>query len=141
MEPAPQSPALPGRIVLYDGVCALCNWTVRFLLNHDPGDAFTFSALQGDTAERLKAEHPEIPREINTIVLVEDGVVWLRSAAIFRAAKQLPLPWSLIRVWWIVPRPLTDVAYNLMAATRYRVFGKYDHCPLPPPEQARKFLP
>ncbi len=130
----------PTRIVLYDGVCGFCNGIVQWLLRVDRDRSFTFAPLQGETAAELRAAHPEIPVDLDTMVYVEDGLVYLRSRAFFQAARHLPAPWSWFRFSAVLPGFLTDGAYNLVAASRYRIFGKYDACKIPSPEQRARFL-
>jgi predicted DCC family thiol-disulfide oxidoreductase YuxK len=139
--PRPARPTRPTRIVLYDGVCGLCNRTVQFLLRVDRQRALVFAPLQGETAAALRARHPEIPDDLDTVVYVEDERVYLRSRVFVRAARHLPYPWKLGRWLWIVPWPLADLLYRLIARIRYRVFGKYDACRVPDPEQRARFLP
>jgi predicted DCC family thiol-disulfide oxidoreductase YuxK len=139
--PAEVNVPLPPRIVLYDGVCGFCNATIQWLLRHDHEGSLRFAALQGDTAARLRAAHPEIPADIDTIVFVDEGRVALRSRASFALARHLPAPWRWIRAFGWLPAPLTDIAYNAVAAVRYRIWGRYDTCPIPLPEQRARFLP
>jgi predicted DCC family thiol-disulfide oxidoreductase YuxK len=139
---APAAPPPDARhIVLYDGVCGLCNHAVQFLLRVDRRQVLTFAPLQGETTAALRARHPEISEDIDTVVYIEDGRVYQRSRAFVRLAWQLPYPWRALSWLWIVPRPLADVVYRLVARIRYRVFGKYDACRLPTPEERARFLP
>lgn len=144
-EPSTAQPAaaesLPPRIVLYDGVCGLCSRAVQFLLRVDRDRAFTFAPLQGETADRLRARHPEIPADLDSVVYVEGGRVSLRSRAFVHAARHLPYPWKLGSWLWIIPRFLADLAYRFIARIRYRVFGKHDTCQIPAPEHRARFLP
>ncbi len=138
--------APPTRIVLYDGVCGFCNGSVRWLIDHDRGERLSFAPLQGDTAAVLRARHPEIPTELDTIVFVEVAVpfserVWLRSAAVFRVLRELPAPWCwLAPLRWLLPGRLWDVAYHAFASRRYRWFGQLEACPIPPPALRARFL-
>ena len=141
---APETEALatlPDRIVLFDGVCALCNWTVRLLLRIDKHRAFVFAPLQGETAGRFRHRHPEIPSDLDTFVYIDHGHVYLRSSAFVHAARRLPYPWKAGSWLWIIPKPLRDLLYRLVARIRYRVFGKYDACPVPEPGTRERFLP
>jgi len=131
----------PERIVLYDGVCGFCNSVVRWLARVDRAEAFRFAPLQGDTAAQLRREHPEIPDRLDTFVYVEAGRVHLRSRAFAHAARHLPWPWRLGKVVRFIPRPLADLVYSWLARVRYRLFGKYDTCPIPPANLRARFLP
>jgi len=136
---------LPARIVLYDGVCGFCNGSVRWLIERDAGARLHYAALQGETAKALRARHPEIPNELDTIVYVEAAPgserVWLRSAAIFCVLRELAAPWRwLAPLRWLLPRAVWDVAYRAFARRRYRWFGRLEACPIPPAELRARFL-
>ncbi|MBM4392273.1 MAG: DUF393 domain-containing protein [Deltaproteobacteria bacterium] len=128
------------RIVLYDGVCGFCNGLVQWLLRVDREGAFQFAALQGSTAAELRARHPEIPVELDTMVYVEEGTVYLRSRALFAAARHLPAPWSWSRFLALLPLVFTDAGYRLVAAVRYRIWGRLEACQVPSAEQRARFL-
>jgi predicted DCC family thiol-disulfide oxidoreductase YuxK len=135
---------LPERIVLYDGVCGFCNGSVRWLIDRDVARRLSFAPLQGETAAALRARHPELPDSLATIVFVtrEAGGerVWLRSAALFRLARELPAPWRWLSALRVLPRALCDAAYEAFARRRYRWFGKLDACPVPPADVRERFL-
>ena len=133
-------------IVFYDGVCGLCNRLVQFLLKHDREGRLRFAALQSDFAEKVLRRHGFDPKDLDTVHVVEnydqpDERVLQRSDAILRAGRELGGLWgassSISRV---VPRPLRDLVYRLVATNRYRVFGKFDTCMLPDPNQRSRFL-
>jgi predicted DCC family thiol-disulfide oxidoreductase YuxK len=133
--------ASPARIVLFDGVCGMCNAIVSFLVRVDRRRAFRYAPLQGPTAEELRRTHPEIPRGLESMVLVDDGVVFLRMKGVARGARYLPWPWKIgYAIFWL-PRWLSDPLYNLVARVRYRVFGKRDVCRVPSPGERELFLP
>jgi predicted DCC family thiol-disulfide oxidoreductase YuxK len=134
-----------GPLVLYDGVCGLCNGTVQWLLDHDQAGKLQFAPLQGETTAALRARHPEIPVDLDSVILVErengeERLFW-RSTAILRLAAYLGLPWSIASIFGFLPQILTDLPYRLIAALRYRLFGKLDACRLPRPEERARFLP
>ena len=136
VEPAP----LPPRIVLYDGVCGLCGKTVRWLLARDRGRLW-YAPLQGETATRLRALHPRIPVQLDSVVLVEAGQVYLRSKVFLRAARHLTRPWRWAYAFRWLPGVLLDPMYWLVAKLRYRLFGKFDACRLPTATERARFLP
>ena len=133
-------------IVLYDGVCGLCNRSVQFLLNHDKQERFRFASLQSDFAKKVLGRHGLDPKDLDTVHVVENydqpgERVLQRSDAILRAGRELGGFWSATSsVARIVPRPLRDLVYRFVATNRYRVFGKYDTCMLPDPNQRSRFL-
>ncbi len=134
-------PAMPPRIVLYDGVCGLCHRLVRWLMAHDPMGRLHYAPLQGETAARLRAIHPAIPADLDSVVYIEEGRVYLRSKAFLHVARNLERPWRwLYHVRWL-PASLGDPLYFLVARTRYRLFGKYDSCQVPSAENRERVLP
>ncbi len=136
----PERAALPERLVLYDGVCGLCNKSVRKLVRIDKDRRLRYAALQGETAAHLRTQHPEIPTELDSFVYIENGRVSLRSRAFVRMAKQFRYPWKAVSWLWIIPWPLSDLVYRLIAKIRYRVWGKSDQCEIPSPKQRDLFL-
>ena len=123
-------------IVLFDGVCNLCNGAVQFILARDPGGRFQFASLQSDAARRILSG--QVPAE--TIVLAEPRRVYTKSTAALRIARGLRFPWPLLSVFLLIPRPLRDLVYHWVARNRYRWFGKRDACLLPKPEFKNRFV-
>ena len=132
-------------ILLYDGVCGLCNGLVQFLLKRDSHDRLLFASLQSDfTAAILKRQGKET-HDLDTVYVVQNfeqpnEALLNRSDAILFLAKQIGGVWSLAAAAKILPRWLRDRLYNLVARNRYRVFGKHESCMLPEPKHRRKFL-
>ena len=131
-------------VLLYDGVCGFCNKTVQMILDHDREGRMLFAALQSEYGRRLVARHPSLEK-VDSVVLLErtkEGQerVFVRSAAALRVAKYLGGAWQLFLLFYLVPAPVRDFFYNLLARYRYRFFGKYDACLLPPPEVRARFL-
>lgn len=131
---------VPGPIVLYDGECGLCNRSVKFLIKRDGGQLY-YAPLQGETAAALREQHPEIPKTLESVVLVEDGKVRLRSKAFLYGAKFLTAPWRWAYYLRWLPAFLLDLGYRVIARVRYRVWGKYDTCQLPTTDERAKLLP
>lgn len=136
---------LPRHLVLFDGVCAVCDASMQWLLTHDTGGRLHYAPLQGPTATAVRGRHPEIPASLDSIVFVTQGpqgeqVSW-HSGAILDIAAGLPAPWRWARWLRWIPAPLRDIAYRAFAAARYRVFGKLESCRIPTPDQATRFLP
>ena len=134
-----------GPVLLYDGLCGFCDGTVQFILKHDRRGTLRFATLQGEFARGVIARHPEL-QGVDSLVLVEPADdstserVSVRSAGALRLARYLGGPWHLARAVAIVPRFLRDWAYDGFARIRYRVFGRYDSCPIPSPEQRARFI-
>jgi predicted DCC family thiol-disulfide oxidoreductase YuxK len=132
---------LPPHLLFYDGVCAMCNGIVKYMLRVDSDGVFQFAPLQGETAAIARELHPDFPSELETVVYVRRGEVFLRSRAAALAMQEMPYPAKALSWFRFLPAWFTDFFYGIVAGTRYRVFGKYDHCPLPPVEVRARFLP
>lgn len=129
------------QIVLYDGVCNLCDGAVRFILPRDSRKVFRFASLQSTYAKSILARHGiDDARALESIVLIEDGRPYLLSTGILRIARRLDFPWNLASVFLVVPRPLRDAVYRFVARNRYRWFGKEEVCLLPRPEWRDRFI-
>lgn len=129
-------------IVLFDGVCNLCNGAVTFIIDHDPDAYFMFAPLQSEVGgARLEPERsgPKPTDALESIVLLENGQRFTRSTAALRIARKLRGVWPLY-AFIVVPKPIRDRVYRWIARNRYRWFGKTDACRLPTPELARRFL-
>ena len=127
-------------VILFDGVCNLCNDFVRFVIARDPAGRFQFGALQSPAAQGLLASFKSRDPWPDGIVLVEGGRVWTRSAAALRVARALTFPWPLAYVFVVLPRPLRDWIYNRVARNRYRWFGRRVVCIVPTPELRARFI-
>lgn len=137
--------SLPNKIILYDGDCAVCDAWVQWVLDRDLDARFHFAALQGETAATIKAAHPELPAQLDSLILFSrDGDVsrvdWYTDAVAAMLAE-LKSPWSWGRAIRLFPRPLRDLCYRAFAASRYAIFGKLDQCRMPRPGEAERFLP
>lgn len=132
---------LPPHLIFYDGLCAMCNGIVKWMLRVDKERVFRFASLQGKTAEAARRLHPQIPGELATMVYLEGDAVYLRSQGAFQAMRHLPYPWKALSWLRFLPVVLTDFFYRILARSRYRIFGRYDQCPLPEPEVRDRFLP
>jgi len=130
-----------GPVLLFDGVCNLCNAGVLFIIRRDPRARFRFAPLQSEIARRL-LDGTGVGRDglPDTMIVIENGRAWQRSAAALRIARNLRWPWPALGALWIIPRPLRDWAYRLVARNRYRWFGRRDQCMMPTPELQAKFL-
>jgi predicted DCC family thiol-disulfide oxidoreductase YuxK len=144
MQPAIKPTAEPaigeGPIVLYDGVCGLCAKSVRWILRHERDHELRFAPLQGATAAALRARHANIPVSLDSVVFVAGGRAHLRSKAFLHLATHLRAPWRWVHAFRWFPGFLLDLGYRLVAATRYRLFGKVDSCELPSPENRARFI-
>ena len=128
------------RIVFFDGVCNLCQRSVQFILTHDPKAIFSFASLQGEVAKKILSSHQLDAEKMNSLVLLENGHVYIRSTAALRVAKQLSGIWTILYVFIIVPPFIRDAVYDWIARNRYRWFGKQETCWLPRTEWKDRFL-
>jgi predicted DCC family thiol-disulfide oxidoreductase YuxK len=127
-------------VVLFDGVCALCNRFVDFALRHDRAARLRFAALQSPPGRALLAGAGLDPEALDSVVLVCCGRVYRESAAALRVLAELGLPWSLAAAGLAVPRPLRDAVYRFVARRRYAWFGRRDACRVPTPAERARFL-
>ena len=126
--------------ILFDGVCNLCNGFVQFVVARDPAAHFRFATLQSRAAAALLHDAGVTAPLPDSMVLVEDGRVYTRSTAALRVARRLRAPWPLAFAFLAVPRIVRDAVYDVIAARRYRWFGRRDTCLLPTPDLQRRFL-
>lgn len=128
-------PAADGHgVVLFDGTCAFCERSVIFIANRDPEGYFRFGASQSPEAAALLAPFGVTRETARSIVLIEEGKVFLRSTASLRIAARLNRPWSWARFLLVVPTPVRDAVYRVVAAIRHRLAGPSNACQVPPPE-------
>jgi predicted DCC family thiol-disulfide oxidoreductase YuxK len=127
-------------ILFFDGVCGLCNKSVDFVLVRDRRGAIQFAPLQGDTARHLL---PPADREnLDSMVLWVKGQSYRKSAAVVRVLWRLSAGWQILgTLLWLIPLPLRNLGYSLIARNRYRFFGKKETCRMPSPEERQRFLP
>ncbi|WP_137885485.1 thiol-disulfide oxidoreductase DCC family protein [Pseudomonas sp. 2FE] len=131
----------PGaRVVLFDGVCKLCNGWVRFLLRYDREQLFKLASVQSAEGQAILRWYGLPTETFETMAYIEGRELFVRSEAILRIVGQLHWPWRALLVLRLIPRPLRNWLYDRIALNRYRLFGKYDACLLPSPEHARRFL-
>jgi predicted DCC family thiol-disulfide oxidoreductase YuxK len=128
-------------VVLYDGVCGMCNGLVKWIARRDRRGRFRFAALQGETGQELLRRHGLRTDDFDSAVLVEDGRAYLRSRAVLRIVSGLGGAWGIAGPLALLPAPLLDFFYDRVARSRYRIFGRSDACMLPPPELRARFLP
>lgn len=127
-------------VVLFDGVCNLCNASVDFILRRDRKDRFLVGALQEEAGKRLLSKFKVDSDYLDSLVLVEEGKVYFRSTAALRIAKNLPGFWPFFYVFIVLPPFVRDAVYDWIGKNRYRWFGKKSTCRLPSPEEKSKFL-
>lgn len=134
VQTVPQRP-----IVFFDGVCGFCNFWVDFLIARDPDGLFAFAPLQGETARQLL---PAADQNLDSLVLWTPARVDRKSGAVVRILWRLGGGWRVLGgLIWLIPLPLRNLGYDLIARNRYRLFGKKDVCRMPTPEERTRLLP
>lgn len=126
-------------VVLFDGVCKLCNGSVNFILRHDRKGRLKLAPLQSDYARKVVASHAVKPDSMDSMLLLEGTRLSDKSTAIIRISKYLDGLWPLCMILLIIPRFIRDFVYDIVAKNRYHWFGKYDTCRLPNPEYEDRF--
>jgi predicted DCC family thiol-disulfide oxidoreductase YuxK len=127
-------------LVLFDGVCNMCNGFVHFIIPRDRKDSFRFGSLQSGKVVELLLTYGHTSTELSTVVLIEHGQIFTSSTAVLRIARRMGGPWALFYVFVVLPKFFRDSIYNLVGRNRYRWFGKKDACLIPRPEWKVKFI-
>ena len=128
------------RVIVFDGICRWCNAWVTFLLARDREGTFKFSPLQSDAAQRLLRELRLPTTEFETFLYVEGQHVYGGSTAALRIVRQLPGLWPIFYILVVIPRPIRDALYRLIARSRYAWMGKAEHCRVPTPSERARFV-
>tara|TARA_B100000945_G_scaffold182396_2_gene146249 strand:+ start:6175 stop:6588 length:414 start_codon:yes stop_codon:yes gene_type:complete len=129
-----------GHIILFDGICNLCIWSIRFIIRRDVNNVFKFVSLQSQLGKDLLGKHQIDWKKNDSIIVVSENNVRFKSSAVLYILSQLNTYWRWLVVFYIIPYPLRDMLYILVAKTRYLFFGKRDKCMLPDDNIKSKFL-
>lgn len=132
--------ALEDKVILFDGVCKLCNHWCRFILRVDKHQQFKLCAVQSPAGQALLAHYGFPLEKFETLVLIHKGVCLTHSDAIIAILRDLPLPWSVLGVLRWLPKVWRDAGYSAIARNRYKIFGRYDHCVVPSVADQNRFL-
>tara|TARA_R110002072_G_scaffold118631_1_gene250829 strand:+ start:254776 stop:255183 length:408 start_codon:yes stop_codon:yes gene_type:complete len=128
------------KIILFDGVCNLCNSTVVRVIKNDKSDLFRFTTLQGAVGQVIVTEHGIDTAKTDSIILIDNKKAFTKSTAALRIAKDLSGAYPLLYGFIIIPKPIRDWVYDYIAKNRYKWYGKKDSCMIPTPELKKKFL-
>ncbi|HMS33164.1 MAG TPA: thiol-disulfide oxidoreductase DCC family protein [Ignavibacteria bacterium] len=128
------------KIILFDGVCNLCNSSVNFIIDHDKKNMFRFASLQSDSGQTLLKKFGLNNESFDSIILIDNEKYLTRSSAVLRIVKNFPGFWKLLYIFIIVPPAVRNLLYDIIAENRYKWFGKKDSCRVPTPELKEKFL-
>ncbi len=135
MPPSPDKPVL-----LFDGVCNLCNGWVNFVIDRDPHARILFAPLQSTAAKSLLRQNNRNPDDMDTVVFIDRGSVYERSDAVLQMVKYLRGAARILWIGWLMPRRMRNALYDLIAKKRYQWFGKRKRCRIPEPELVSRFL-
>ncbi|KPB04421.1 thiol-disulfide oxidoreductase DCC family protein [Bacillus sp. CHD6a] len=127
-------------ILLFDGVCNLCNALVPFVIQRDKGSTFKFASLQSEVGQTILKEHSLPVDQFDSFYFVDGNKLYTKSTADLKVAKNLDGGWKLFYPLILIPKPIRDMIYSFIAKNRYRWFGKKDQCMLPNPEMKKRFL-
>lgn len=130
---------LPSKLILFDGVCVLCNGSMRFVMKHERAAVFQFAAIQSDAGQKVLADHDQETEDWDSVVVIEEGRVYRKSDAAVRIARYLRAPWRWLGIIRFLPRGLRDWLYDRVARNRYRLFGRYEVCMVPTPQLRGRF--
>jgi predicted DCC family thiol-disulfide oxidoreductase YuxK len=127
-------------IVLFDGVCNLCNGAILFIIKRDKKDRFRFALLESDIGKKLLDQHGIDPNKIDSIVLISGDTAFAKAGAALRISRHLSGLWPLLYSLIIIPKFIANIVYDFIARNRYKWFGKKESCMIPTPELKSKFL-
>ena len=127
-------------VVVFDGVCNLCNAAVQFVIKHDKKKLFQFASFQGEYGRQVLASLPKSYASLKTFILIENEKVFTKSTAALKVAGKLSTPVNWLYGFIIVPAFIRNAVYNFISKNRYRWFGKKDECMIPSPELKQRFL-
>lgn len=136
-----ETPPEGKKIILFDGVCNLCDGAINFIIKHDKKDVFRFASLQSELGKKLRSDRGIDPEALESMLLIEPGVAYYqKSTAALEISKDLSGGYSLLKHFLFLPEGFRDGIYNFIAKNRYKWFGKKDSCMIPTPELKAKFL-
>ena len=131
---------MKNNIVVFDGVCNLCNWAVRFIIERDPNGIFSFASAQSETGQEILSRFKVNTPEPESVFLLRDEELIEKSSAALAIATELDSFWRFFSVLRFFPRPIRDWVYDRVAKNRYRLFGKRDVCMMPAEGIKERFL-
>ena len=131
---------MDSKIILFDGVCNLCNGAINFIIKQDSKAVFKFASLQSETGMRLLEKHKIDPQKTDSIILVEEDKVSVKSTAALRISRFLDKGYPLLYGFMIIPGFIRNYVYDFIARNRYKWFGKKESCMIPTPELKSRFL-
>ncbi|WP_339810130.1 thiol-disulfide oxidoreductase DCC family protein [uncultured Imperialibacter sp.] len=131
---------IPDNLILFDGVCNLCNSSVNFVIERDRKAVFSFASLQSEAGQALLRSQGITEAKLESVMLWGNSVLYKKSRAALEISRQLSGLWPILYVFRIVPAFLRDFVYDFVAANRYKWFGKRDQCRMPEPGLKKRFV-
>lgn len=128
-----------GGIILFDGICNFCNSSVQFIIKRDRAAFFKFASIQSEVGQALLEQY-KVPANINSVIYIEQGKVYVESTAALNITRHLDGLWPVFYVLIAIPPCIRNTAYQLFAKNRYRLFGQKQACLLPSSSQRERFL-
>lgn len=128
-------------VIVFDGVCNLCNTAVQSVLKNDKNAYFSFASLQGEFGQKLLKEYNLNSEDFDSFLFLENKVLYSKSTAALRVAKKMDYPFKLLYPLIFIPKFIRDGIYSFIANNRYRWFGKRDSCMMPDPQVQQRFIP
>lgn len=127
------------KIILFDGTCNVCNASVQFIIERDPEAQFHFASLQSEVGKHL-LQRFNVQSDLDTMILIDETEMYTASSAVLRICKYLPTFWKVFYCFIIIPKPLRDIFYRIVAKNRYRFLKQKTTCMLPTPDITKRFL-
>ncbi len=127
-------------IILFDGFCNLCNWSVNFIIDRDKKGKISFAALQSEIGQQLLDSYGLATKDFDSLVFISNNKVFQKSSAALSIAQRMDRPWPLLQIFFIIPKCLRDKLYVFVAKNRYRWFGKRQSCRVPTAALASRFI-
>tara|TARA_B100002049_G_C15955628_1_gene322364 strand:- start:45 stop:479 length:435 start_codon:yes stop_codon:yes gene_type:complete len=134
------NPDLTAQIILFDGVCKLCNAWVKFIIKYDKAKRFKLCSVQSLSGKALLKRYGLPTNHYKTMVLINNKKVYQKSNAFFKVIQKLPYPWKALVIFKVIPETLRDWLYDRIAFNRYKIFGRNDVCRLPSADHAERFI-
>ncbi len=132
---------LEKKIILFDGVCNLCNSSIQFVIERDKDDVYRFAALQSETAKKMVAQRNIDTSQVDSIILIEPGIAYYtKSSAALKIGKSFGGLWSLLGIFEWIPEKISNQVYDFIAKNRYKWYGKKENCMIPTSDLKAKFL-
>jgi predicted DCC family thiol-disulfide oxidoreductase YuxK len=136
----PPNVSMNDKIILFDGVCKLCNAWSNFIIKHDHQHVFKLCSVQSEEGQKVLKHFGLSSDVFETMLYVEGDTFYKQSDAFFGVVSKLGFPWKSVRIFRVIPNPLRNWLYDRIALNRYRLFGKYDACLLPTADHEARYL-